>query len=121
MTRTTPLTHFHYDYVSSHINQTILVEHLIKQGIISYDDITDLYDSDTDEYREVFQWLAFPNFWWMDYERLSSAHIPVIDTEYETWVGITSFGSHYDLYVYPELINALFGLDITYKDINRLN
>jgi len=36
-------------------------------------------------------------------------------------VGITSFGSHYDLYVYPELINALFGLDITYKDINRLN
>ena len=49
----------------------------------------------------------------MDYERLSSAHIPLIDSEYETWVGITSFGSHYDLYVYPELINALFGLDIT--------
>ena len=92
----------------------------MKQGIISYDDITDLYDSETDEYREVFQWVVFPNFWQMDYERLSSAHIPVIDSEYETWVGITSFGSHYDLYVYPELINALFGLDINYKDIERL-
>jgi hypothetical protein len=52
---------------------------------------------------------------------LSSAHIPVIDSEYGTWVGITSYGSPYDLYVYPELINAIFELDISYKDINRLN
>ena len=37
------------------------------------------------------------------------------------WVGITSYGSPYDLYVYPELINAIFELDISYKDINRLN
>jgi hypothetical protein len=62
MTRTTLLTHFHYDYVSHHVNQTILVECLMKQGIISYDDITDLYNSETDEYREVFQWVVFPNF-----------------------------------------------------------
>jgi hypothetical protein len=40
----------------------MLVECLMKQGIISYDDITDLYDSETDEYREVFQWVVFPNF-----------------------------------------------------------
>ena len=120
MTRTTPLTHFHYDYVSSHINQTMLVERLIEQGIVSYDEITNIYDSETDESREVFQWLAFPNFWKTDYEYLISAHIPVIDSEYGAWVGITSYGSPYDLYVYPELINAIFELDISYKDINRL-
>ena len=62
MTRTTLLTHFHYDYVSHHVNQTMLVERLIEQGIVSYDEITNIYDSETDESREVFQWLAFPNF-----------------------------------------------------------
>ena len=92
----------------------------MKQGIISYDDITDLYNSETDEYREVFQWLAFPIFWQLDYKRLIAAHIPVIDGQYGVWVGVTSFGSHYDLYVYSELINALFDLDVVYEDILRL-
>lgn len=82
---------------------------------------TNLYDSTTDEYREVFQWLAFSNFWQADYDRLKAANIPVLDTdEYGVWVGITSFGSHYDLYVYSELINALFDLDVVYEDILRL-
>jgi hypothetical protein len=56
----------------------------------------------------------------LDYDRLKVEKIPVLNTEYGVWVGITSFGSHYDLYVYPELINALFDLDIAYDDIRRL-
>jgi hypothetical protein len=40
----------------------MLVERLIEQGIVSYDEITNIYDSETDESCEVFQWLAFPNF-----------------------------------------------------------
>ena len=97
----------------------MLVDCLLAQGIVSYDDIANLYDSTTDECHEIFQWLAFSNFWQADYDRLKAAKIPVLDTEYGVWVGITSFGSHYDLYVYPELINALFDLDINYDDILR--
>ncbi len=120
MSHKTPLTRFHYDHVSSHINQTMLVDYLLVQGIVSYDDIANLYDHTTDQCLEVFQWLAFSNFWQWDYDRLKAANIPVLDAEYGVWVGITSFGSHYDLYVYPELINALFDLDITYANILRL-
>lgn len=120
MSHKTPLTRFHYDHVSSHINQTMLVDCLLAQGIVDYDDIANLYDSTSGECREVFQWLAFNNFWLADYGRLKVANIPVLDTELGVWVGITSFGSHYDLYVYPELINALFDLDIIYEDILRL-
>ena len=120
MSHKTPLTHFHYDYVSSHINQTMLVEYLLTYGIVSFDDIANFYDCSIDQYRKIFQFLAFSNFWQSDYDRLKAANIPVLDTEYGVWVGITSFGSHYDLYVYPELINALFDLDITYGDIRRL-
>ncbi|HMU87068.1 MAG TPA: hypothetical protein PKC11_05500 [Agitococcus sp.] len=50
-----------------------------------------------------------------------TAGIPVLTTDYGSWVGITSYGSPYILYVYPELINALFDLNITYKDIERLS
>ena len=120
MSHKTPLTRFHYDYVSSHINQTMLVDCLLAQGIVSYYDIANLYDSTTDQYREVFQWLTFSNFWELDYDRLKVAKNPVLNTEYGVWVGIISFGSHYDLYVYSELINALFDLDITCGDIQRL-
>lgn len=115
MNHQTPLTQFHYDYVSIHIDQTILVEYLLEEGVLPYDDLTN------DEGREVFQWLAFNNFWAADHGRLKAAKIPVLDTDgYGVWVGVTSFGSHYNLYVYPELINALFDLDITYEDIIRL-
>lgn len=115
------ITTFHLNYVSSHINQTSLVYDLLERAIFSYDDIENFFDPETDATQEVFQWLTFPNFWEIDYERLVSAKIPVLDTEYGIWVGITSYGSPYSLYVYPELINALFDLSISYKDIYRIS
>ncbi|GAB0174562.1 MAG: hypothetical protein HHAS10_04410 [Candidatus Altimarinota bacterium] len=111
----------YYKYVRSHINQTMLVEELLKKSIISYDDIEGIYDEETEEYREVYQWLIFNNFDSRDYEKLIANNIPVIQSDYETWVGITSFGSHYNLYVYPELINALFDLNISYEDIQNIS
>jgi len=51
----------------------------------------------------------FPRFTSCDYEKLIEAEIPVLSTEFETWVGLKLFGSPSDLYVYPELINILFG------------
>ena len=110
----------YYKYVSSHINQTMLVDELLKKSIISYDEIQWIYNEETDEYREVYQWLIFNNFYGSDYEKLIAHNIPVIESDYETWVGITSFWSHYDLYVYPQIINALFNLDISYEDIQKM-
>ena len=110
----------YYKYVSSHINQTMLVEELLKKSIISYDDIEWIYNEETEEYKEVYQWLIFNNFDSRDYEKLIANNIPVIQSDYETWVGITSFWSHYNLYVYPELINVLFDLNISYEDIENM-
>lgn len=109
----------HYNYVSEHINQTMLVHDLLQKWFLDYSDLQWAYDSETDEYIDIYQWVIFPNFYWSDFEKLIEAKIPVLDTEYGTWVGITSYGSHYDLYVYPELINAIFDLKITYEDITR--
>lgn len=114
------LSHY-YKYVSSHINQTMLVDNLLKNNIISCDDIQGIYDEETEEYTEVYQWLIFNNFYSSDYEKLIAHNIPVIQSDYETWVGITSFWSHYDLYVYPQIINALFDTDISYEDIMKIN
>lgn len=79
-----------------------------------------IYSEITDEYTEVFQWLVFNNFSELDYAKLVENNIPVIQSEYGVWVGITSFGSHYDLYVYPELIQAIFWADVSYDDIRDL-
>ncbi|OAN60869.1 hypothetical protein A6A05_19355 [Magnetospirillum moscoviense] len=117
---TNALTTAHYNYVAQHLNQTMLVYELLKSGFLSYDDIRGAYDPETEEFVEIFQWLAFPRFYGCDLDKLAEAGIPVLESEYGDWVGITSFGSHYDLYVYPALINAIFDMDISYDDIQEL-
>lgn len=114
------LSKFHYDYVSKHVNQTMLVNDLLKNNFLDYSDIQWGYDEETEEYTDVFQWLIFPNFYGYDYKKLVEAKVPVLETDYNTWVGITSFWSHYDLYVYPELINVIFDTNIRYEDIEKL-
>lgn len=98
----------------------MLVEDLLKKWCLNYDDIQWSYNSETDEYIDIYQWLVFPRFCESDYDKLVGANNPILDSENETWVGITSFGSHYDLYVYPELINILFGTNIRYEDIEKI-
>lgn len=92
-------------HVSSWINQTYLVEQLLRNQSIPWDD---LRWENPDESAHIYQWLAFNHFSICDYDRLVEAGIPVLQTELGEWVGITSFGSPYELYVYPELIEALF-------------
>lgn len=111
-----PLSRHHLNYVSQHFNQTRLVELLctIPEGLC-YEDIEGF-----ELEREIYQWLVFPRFDGIDLERLIATNIPVIDSDYGCWIGITSFGSHYDLYVYPELIEALFGVKCDHEDIHKL-
>lgn len=109
----------HLDYVSHHVNQTHLVNDLLGKGILLYEDVEGLHPNEYGEYPEIFQWLVFPHFYETDYERLSKAGIPVLDSDYGSWVGLTSCGSPYDLYVYPELIGALFSVKCSYEDVER--
>lgn len=111
----------YYKYVSDHINQTMLVEDFLKKWALSYGDIQWSYNSETDEFVDVYQWLVFPRFCRCDYAKLVEARNPILDSENETWVGITSYGSHYDLYVYPQLINIIFNTNISYEDIQKIS
>jgi len=103
------------DYVSSHVDQTFLVEDLLRKELVHYEDIYGWVDNEAGERPQIFQWKVFTNFWACDFERLIRANIPVLETRFGTWVGITSYGSPYNLYVYPELIRALFGDVLEHK------
>ena len=96
-------------YVSCHIDQTYLVEKLLRQGIADYDDIEGWKEDKDLCYPDIYQWKIFPKFTSFDYEKLIAAEVPVLYHEYETWVGVKHFGSPFDLYFHPELINILFG------------
>ena len=99
---------FPIEFVTHHLNQTHLVDTLLKKGMVEFCDISGYEDDESGCYPDIYQWLVFPKLWSDHYVQLEEAKIPVIDTDYGTWVGITSFGSHYDLYVYPSLIHAIF-------------
>lgn len=113
---------WHLDRVSHHINQTMLVNHLLSVEPDLWDDISGWNDDEYGNRPEIFQWLAFPDraFCGLDYDDLIAAEIPVLDTDYGTWVGITSFGSPYEVYVYPQLIQAVFHVKCDYEALSGL-
>ena len=81
----------HLDYVSSHIDQTYLVESLLSSGQVGWDSILGWEADGNGDKPEIFQWKVFTNFWTVDHERLIRAKIPVLESNYGTWVGITSY------------------------------
>ena len=100
---------FQLELVSQHIDQTRLVNELLHDGFLDYSEIQ-WWQEDEDENRpEIYQWKAFNRFESRDYDRLIASEIPVLDSNFGTWVGITSWWTPYEHYVYPELIRAIFG------------
>ncbi len=98
----------------------MLVLYLLQHHPDLWDEVQGWHD-DADGYRpEIFQWLAFPGFADWHYQSLIDASVPVLDTEFGTWVGITSWGSPYELYVYPQLIRAVYGLPCRCEDLDGL-
>ena len=97
------------EFVSSHVDQTMFVNELLRDGYLDYSEIEGVEPNEEGEYPKIFQWKLFVNFNESEINRLIEAQIPVLKNCFSSWVGITSFGSPYDLYVYPELINILFG------------
>jgi len=69
--------------------QSALVEELLNKEIISYDDFVNLYDEETEEYQEVYEYWIVSE--WLA-ERLKQAGEPVIKSDFGTWWGRTSTG-----------------------------
>ncbi len=115
-----------YSIVDDNFSQTKLVNKLIEDWILS-SSLIEYWITDLDEEEEesgkwensfdIYEWLVFPKLWDSDYEKLIQAWIPVLKTDYGNWVGTTSYGSHYDIQIYPKLIKALFNIDTDYQGI----
>lgn len=114
-----------YNTVSNHYGQTYLVQKLLDNwtyntSMIQYKK----YNKDDEEYEDdevslpdIYEWLVFPAFWDSDYEKLIHSWIPVLRTDEEDWVWITSWWCHYDMFIHPELIKALFDRETDYHEI----
>ena len=89
---------------TSMTRQTSLVEDCLKNEMFQYDDIFNL-----EEGTEVFQW-AWSEYFQCEWARdkFDAAGIPYLFNGYGTWVGLTSFGTAWDVYVVTELCEALY-------------
>lgn len=118
-----------YSIVDDNFSQTKLVNKLIEDWLFS-PSLIEYWITDPDEEEEesgkwessfdIYEWLVLPKLWDTDYEKLIQAWIPVLRTDYGNWVGTTSYGSHYDIQIYPKLIKALFNIDTDYQGIRAM-
>lgn len=111
---------WHVRAVSTHRNQTLLVEELLKTGFLDWSEVWNLEDTETGEDRAVYEWHFFTELDGYDHITLQREGIPVLRSDYGDWVGFDSFGSPYDLYVRPQLIKALFGIDTDAEGIRNV-
>lgn len=74
--------------------QSLLVDELLKKEILSYDDIMNLFDEETEETKEIFEWWIVSD--WMA-EKLKEENEPILETDYGTWWGRTCFGQAVDM------------------------
>lgn len=75
------------------INQSMLVDELLKKEIFSYEDIANLYsndnDNDTEDYQEILEWWLCDN--WL-LEKLEEQGEPILKTDYHNYWGRTCSG-----------------------------
>ncbi len=80
-------------FVDNHVLycQSSLVDQLLKESAcgISFDDITNAYDEEEDEYREIFEWWLCDS--WL-LEKLDAKNQPILYTDYGNWWGRCTTG-----------------------------
>lgn len=69
--------------------QGALVGELLKKEIISYDDFVNLYDEETDEYQEIYEYWIVSE--WLA-EKLEQEGEPIIKSDFGIWWGRTCTG-----------------------------
>jgi len=78
------------EFVNQHIgeNQTMLINELLKNGTVNYDDIVNLYDEDGAP-QEIYEWWQADE-WLLD--KLEAKGEPVLRSDYGNWWGRTCMG-----------------------------
>lgn len=71
--------------------QSHLVEHLLSQEILSYDDIVNFYDEDEMNNQEIFEWWLCSD--WL-LEKLEQQGEPILRTDFGDWWGRTTTGQN---------------------------
>lgn len=56
------ITRWHLERVSNHLNQTMLVLHLLKHNPDLWDDVQGWQEDEDGYLPDIFQWLVFPDF-----------------------------------------------------------
>lgn len=69
--------------------QSSLVEELLSKEILSYDEIVNLYDEETEEYQEIYEYWVVSE--WLA-EKLEANGEPVVKSDFGTWWGRTCTG-----------------------------
>lgn len=118
-----------YSIVDNNFDQTELVSNLLSEWFIDFwlieyhivnlteeEEETEDWESTID----IYGWWVFPELIDSDYQKLIEAWIPVLRTDYGNWVAVTSYGSHYDMDFYPQLIKVLFDIDTDNKEIYHM-
>lgn len=76
----------HVRAVSTHRPQTLLVNELLKTGFLDWDDVRNSEDPETGDPRDVYEWHLFGELVGSDYDAMEKAGVPLLRSEYGTWV-----------------------------------
>lgn len=79
----------HYINNEVYLNQSCLVEKLLEESILNWDDVENAFDELDGSPQEIFEWWAVSD--WLA-EKLSEVNAPVIRCDYGDWWGRTTTG-----------------------------
>ena len=85
------------------LNQSLIVDDLLKKEIYYYEDIENLYDSESGELREIFEWWSVST--WL-LEKLREEKEPVLRTVHGDYWGRSSTGQSICL---DDVIERIYG------------
>lgn len=95
-----------FNFIDANFDQTDLVNHLLSEWVFGNDDIQGNNDNS-----DIYQWFVFTRFIDDDYEKLVKGGIPVLKTDYQNWVWITTLNVAFEDQFYPKLIKVLYWVD----------
>jgi len=72
-----------------YICQSSLIEKCFESSLFSIEDIENLNDEESDEYREIYEWWSISD--WLT-EKLREHKEPILENDYGTWWGRTTTG-----------------------------
>lgn len=49
--------------ITTHVNQTYLVDNLLRKGVLEYEEILNYQENEHGDYPDIYQWLLFPKLW----------------------------------------------------------